>query len=91
MSDRDAFREAQQERREHGLKARHETREARAIRKAVAEEIALALQAEQELLDSLPTDDASVGEPSRLVVLARSSAFRDAALLAREIGSRDPE
>jgi hypothetical protein len=40
MSDRDAFREA----RDAGLRARHETREARAVRKAVAEEIAVACE-----------------------------------------------
>lgn len=57
-------------------------------RKEAGEEIAGALDAEQELLDLLPTDDAAVGEPSRLVVLARSSAFRDAAKIARDTSSQ---
>lgn len=39
------YREAQQQAREHGLRARQETREARAIRRQVAEEIAHAIQA----------------------------------------------
>jgi hypothetical protein len=41
----DEFREQQQASREVGLKARHETRVERAIRRQVAEEIADAIQA----------------------------------------------
>jgi hypothetical protein len=70
MSDRDAFREA----REHGLKARHETREARAVRKQVAEEIALAF------LNFMTND---------ILGRADISVDR-AVAIAREIGSRDP-
>lgn len=40
----DEFRASQAERRAAGLKARHETREARAIRRQVAEEIARAIE-----------------------------------------------
>lgn len=72
MSDRDAFREA----RDHGLKARHETREARAVRKAVAEEIALALE--------------EMAAYSRNTI-ARMNVLCEASAVAREIGSRDPE
>lgn len=71
MSDRDAFREA----REHGLKARHETREARAVRKAVGEEIAQAIQA------------ARIERHWNFVAIA---AAGECAAIAREIGSRDP-
>jgi hypothetical protein len=70
VSDRDAFREA----REAGLRARHETREARAVRKAVAEEIAVMLEERSGI------------HSTGLVRMA----LRDAAAEAREIGSRDP-
>lgn len=42
MSD---YREVHEQAREHGLKARHETRVERAIRRQVAEEIAQAIEA----------------------------------------------
>jgi hypothetical protein len=71
VSDRDAFREA----RDHGLKARHETREARAVRRAVAEEIAQAIEA---------TRDPNFNTVITLFV-------DRLAAIAREIGSRDPE
>src|SRR6266496_2980957 len=74
VSDRDAFREAQQERRNHGLKARHETREARAVRREVANEIADAIA---RTLSVEFDDDGEAMMP------------RDVAVgLAREIGSR---
>jgi hypothetical protein len=55
VSDRDAFREA----REHGLKARHETREARAVRREVANEIADALAARAKIAQRAPVADRS--------------------------------
>lgn len=58
-----------------GLQRRHETREARAVRKAVAEEIAQALEAERIVRHCTPEGMA---------------CFGIAASLAREIGSRDP-
>jgi hypothetical protein len=72
VSDRDAFREA----RDHGLKARHETREARAVRKAVSEEIAAAIERH--------STTSAIGPIS-------AGSFEVAARIAREIGSRDPE
>ncbi len=84
MSDRDAFREA----RDAGLKARHETREARAVRKAVAEEIAKVCDAH-----CLAITEGSGGltgdELWTHVGLARGWDL--ASKLAREIGSRDPK
>jgi len=82
VSDRDAFREA----RDAGLKARHETREARAVRKAVAEEIALAC--EQECVLYAEAMDAG-GERS-YALAGTSIGLTKAAEIAREIGSRDP-
>jgi len=73
VSDRDAFRAAQQERRNHGLKARHETREARAVRKQVAEEIALALEALPSLWHT-----ATIGR-NAAVAAAREIGSRDSA------------
>jgi len=69
VSDRDAFREN----RAAGLRARHETREARAIRKQVAEEIAQAIEANQ--------DEIGDGEQREI--------FADMATLAREIGAQE--
>ncbi len=80
MSDRDAFRAEQQARRNHGLKARHETREARAVRKAVAEEIA----SEFEKLAK------GVLNPENRYNEGFIHACGSLARLAREIGSRDP-
>jgi hypothetical protein len=77
VSDRDAFRAEQQERRNHGLKARHETREARAVRREVANEIAAAIEAK--------ASDTSYSEPE-----AVTEHLLVAAQIAREIGSRDP-
>jgi hypothetical protein len=74
MSDRDAFREA----REHGLKARHETREARAVRREIGEEIAQAI--ENHFPDVHDED----------VKCARCFLVHQFAKLSREIGSRDP-
>lgn len=68
-------RSEMQEARNHGLKARHETREARAVRKAVAEEIAQAIQA------------ARIERHWNFVAIA---AAGECAAIAREIGSRDP-
>jgi HJR/Mrr/RecB family endonuclease len=47
------YREPQQAARQAGLKARHETREARAIRRQVAEEIAQAFE-EARVIPNLP-------------------------------------
>lgn len=55
--------------------ARHETREARAVRKAIAEEIAAAIEVRQH----------AAGRAVAYEALAL------AAKIAREIGSRDPE
>ena len=72
MSDRAEFDEARQ----HGLKARHETRVERAIRRQVAEEIAAKL-------DGLAADPHGTnGEPA-------CWAFSMAAGIAREIGTRE--
>jgi len=78
VSDRDAFRAN----REAGLRARHETREARAVRKAVAEEIALALA-------DHPGPDPSPASPAWWA--GYIEAQQDMVRIAREIGSRDPE
>jgi hypothetical protein len=69
----DEFREVHEERREHGLKARHETREARAVRKQVAEEIASAIEVRQH----------AAGRAVAYEALAL------AAKIAREIGARE--
>jgi hypothetical protein len=76
VSDRDAFRAEQQARRDHGLKARHETREARAVRKAVAEEIAA-------LFEESAREPKMRGTREGAILLV-------CATTAREIGSRDP-
>ncbi len=52
MSDRDAFRAEQQTRRQFGKAKQHEKRLERAVRKAVAEEIALAIEG-HDLADSI--------------------------------------
>lgn len=69
---------------------RQETREelrAR-VRREVAEEIAAAIEGEQDLMDSLPVNDPGVNQQARLTIPARSSAFRDAAKIARDLGGR---
>ena len=68
------YREAHDEAREHGLKARHETRVERAIRRQVAEEIAQALE-----------KDARQCPPKTVA----SGAFERAARIAREIGAKE--
>lgn len=79
-----------QEARTHGLKARHETREARAVRKAVAEEIAKALEAYLPYYSEefFPADGTSV---DCIAAKAMRHAYPNAARIAREIGSEDPE
>jgi hypothetical protein len=72
VSDRDAFREA----REHGLKARHETREARAVRREIGEEIAKAI--ENHFPDVHDED----------TQCARCFLVHQFAKVAREIGSK---
>jgi hypothetical protein len=74
VSDRDAFREA----REHGLKARHETREARAVRREIGEEIAQAIE------NHFPDLHIEGVACQRCFLVAKF------AKLSREIGSRDP-
>jgi hypothetical protein len=74
--DREVFRV----RREAGLRARHETRERRAIRREVAEEIAAAL------LDH-PGPDPSPASPAWWDGYVE--AQRDMARIAREIGSKE--
>jgi len=75
MSDRDAFQEA----RTAGLRARHETREARAIRKQVADEIAAACLDQWIAHDGNP-DDFIKGWNGGVVNLAA---------IAREIGAQE--
>jgi hypothetical protein len=70
----DDYREPQQAAREHGLKARQAVRQERAIRRRVAEEIALAIE---ELRDK----GARTPMPRGFLT--------DAARIAREIGSKD--
>jgi len=73
-----------------GLTKRHETREARAVRKAVAEEIAVALEAYLGYYpeDIFPPDGTSW---DCIGAAAMRHAYPNAARIAREIGSRDPE
>ena len=63
--------------RDAGLRARHETREARAVRKQVAEEIAVAIEAK--------ASDTSYSEPEEV-----TEHLLAAAQTAREIGSKEP-
>jgi hypothetical protein len=65
-----------------GLKARHETREARAVRKAVAEEIVRAIDAKNEACAGMTSEERDAGYHTGLTV---------ATAIVREIGSRDPE
>ena len=74
MSDREQFEAA----RAAGLKARHETRVERAIRRQVAEEIAVALEAEAVAEDATADPEASWGH-----------ALRWAARTSREIGAKE--
>ena len=76
MSDRDAFREA----RAAGKAKHHEQRLERAIRREVAEEIALALEARRV---APPDKD---GRHHCVVC----EVLTDVIAVAREIGSRDP-
>lgn len=71
------FREPQQAARRAGLKARHETREARAIRRQVAEEIALAIE-------NLLEDPHAPGEDCE-----NCDLLRLASAAARRIGSKE--
>jgi len=84
VSDRDAFREA----RDHGLKARHETREARAVRKAVAEEIAARL--DRIVTNVTGAVEAIKDDADARLASASLRAYEHSASIAREIGSRDP-
>lgn len=86
MSD---YREVHEQAREHGLKARHETRVERAIRRQVAEEIAVALEAraaEWETPWPIPE-----GWDSHHITVrgASQTATTNAARIAREIGSKE--
>lgn len=67
-------REAFQANRSAGLRARHETREARAVRRRVAEEIAAAIEAE------------AAADPYRVV---RCLSLKYAAKIARRIGAEE--
>jgi hypothetical protein len=78
MSDRDAFHEA----RTAGLRARHETREARAIRREVANEIADALAARAKIAQRAPGERSGVREGMVVTWLAAEK-------LAREIGAQE--
>jgi hypothetical protein len=93
-----------QERRTHGLKARHETREARAVRKATAEEIATRLGAiadgysetsdQQHALAIQAGGNSFDGRRYTSAAQAygkKADATYAAARIAREIGSRDPQ
>lgn len=62
-----------------GLQRRHETREARAVRKAVAEEIALAIEEARREYPSFAWNSPEFWQ-----------AMDRCAVIAREIGSRDP-
>jgi len=94
MSDRDAFRDAQQERRNHGLKARHETREARAQTVIGEMEQQLYVQAERGFVRVVIADEEGTSFAAmRLAPEAAERAIRiltQALVIAREIGSRDP-
>jgi hypothetical protein len=80
VSDRDAFRAA----REAGLKARHETREARVIRRQVAEEIAQEIESFMDRMAAAPiAEQLAMGSPHNYLLRTVE--------IAREIGSRDPE
>lgn len=57
-------------------------------RKEAGEEIVAALMRENDLLRSLPKDDPAVNQQARSAVIFRSSAFRDAAKIARDISSQ---
>ena len=81
--DRSAFTEA----REVGLQRRHETREARAIRRAVAEEIATAIVTKGR--DETPRRLHAAMRAGQDLDDARVAAYRDAADVAREIGSKE--
>lgn len=83
MSDRDAFRAN----RDAGLKARHETREARAVRKATAEEIALAIDEARRI----KANDEPISDQGDALLDAFIAGLVHSSLIAREIGSRDPE
>lgn len=76
--DRSAFTEA----RDAGLRARHETREARAVRRQVSGFIA-------DLIDDYPGPDPSPRSPAWWA--GYEEAKRDCALIARTFGSSETE
>jgi predicted RecB family nuclease len=93
VSDRDTFRAEQQERRQFGKAKQHEKRLERALRKAVAEEIAQALEdrgrdALKRAVDWKPTDSMNFKTQDGAIGLA--TGYHRASEIAREIGSRDP-
>jgi hypothetical protein len=72
----DEYREPQQAARKAGLEVRNETRQERAIRRAVAEEIAVAIEA-------------CVSNIKGPLFEGANAAFIGSAALAREIGSTE--
>jgi hypothetical protein len=62
-----------------GLRARHETREARAVRRQVAEEIALAIEARRDSAKSL----------TEVMAMSIHAALTTAADVARQIGAEE--
>lgn len=81
--DREVFRV----RREAGLRARHETRERRAIRREVAEEIAQTLEARYADSRRLALGDSDVIPRDARIGIA--TGYQCAARIAREIGSKE--
>lgn len=78
------FREQHERDRQFGLKARQETRQERAIRRQVADEIAEACAKHARLSQRAPAKPAGVREGMYVTWLAAEA-------LAREIGSREAE
>lgn len=83
MSDR----EEMQRNRDLGLVKRHETREARAIRRAVAEEIAVAIVAIGR--DETPGRLHATSLAEQNLADARFAGYKRAAEIAHEIGSNE--
>ena len=78
-----------QERRTHGLAARHETRVERAIRRQVAEEIAVALEARAAEWET-PWPVPEGWDSHHIIVRGAShTASVHAAHIAREIGAKE--
>lgn len=73
----DEFREQQQAARKPGLKARHETRVERAIRRQVAEEIAAAIEAVRDSVGLFPIENLDD-------LLTSHQAWTNAAQIARD-------